>query len=77
MEVVKNILIVLEVVASVALIIAVLLQEGKDAGMGTISGNSESYMGQGKARGLNKIMSTATKWIAGAWFVLTLALSML
>ena len=77
MEVVKNILIVLEVIASVGLIIAVLLQEGKDAGMGTISGNTESYMGKGKTRGMNKIMATATKWLAGAWLVLTLALSIL
>ncbi len=77
MEVVKNILIVLEVIASVALIVAVLLQEGKDAGMGAISGNSESYMGKGNSRGLQGIMAAATKWVAAAWLVLTLALSIL
>ena len=77
MVIVTNILIVLEVLASIALIVAVLLQEGKDAGMGAISGSSESYMSKGDGRGLNAIMASATKWIATAWLVLTLALSIL
>ena len=46
MDVLKNIMIVLEVIASIALIVTVLLQTGKDAGMGAISGNNESYMGK-------------------------------
>ena len=77
MEIVKNILIVLEVIASVALIVAVLLQSGKEAGLGAISGNSDSYMGRNKSGGLEKIMASATKWIALAWLVLTLGLSIL
>ena len=45
MEVVKIILTVLEVIASVALIAVVLVQSGKEAGLsGAIAGNSESYM---------------------------------
>ena len=77
MEGVKIILIVLEVIASIGLIVAVLLQSGKEAGLGAISGNTESYMGQGKTGGLDKIMATATKWIALAWIVLALVLSIL
>lgn len=77
MEVVKIILTVLEVIASVGLIVAVLLQTGKESGLGAISGNSESYMGKGNTGSLEKIMASATKWIALAWLVLTLALSIL
>ena len=73
----KNTMIVLEVIASVALIITVLLQTGKDAGMGAISGNNESYMGKSNSRGLEKMMAKATKWVALIWLVLTLALSIL
>ena len=48
MEALKIVLIVMEVLASVALIVAVLLQSGKEAGLsGAISGNNDSYMGKG------------------------------
>ena len=43
--VVKIILIVLEVLASIALIGAVLMQSGKEAGLsGAIAGNADTYM---------------------------------
>ena len=77
MDVLKNIMIVLEVIASIARIITVLLQTGKDAGMGAISGNNESYMGKGNGRGMEKMMAKATKWVALVWLVLTLGLSIL
>lgn len=77
MEVVKIILIVLEIIASVALVAAVLLQSGKDSGLGALAGNSESYMGKGNAGGLEKIVVSATKWIALAWVIFALALSIL
>ena len=38
MEVVKIILIVLEIISSVALVVAVLLQSGKDSGLGALAG---------------------------------------
>ena len=77
MEVVKLILTILEVIASVGLIVAVVLQSGKEAGLGAISGNNQSYLGQGKTNSLDKMMASATKWIALAWLVLTLVLCML
>ena len=77
MEVVKIILIVLEIISSVALVVAVLLQSGKDSGLGALAGNSESYMGKGNAGGLEKIVASATKWIALAWVIIALALSLL
>ena len=78
MEIIRIILIVLEVIASVALIAIVLMQSGKEAGLsGAISGNSESYMSKGKGGNLDKVLASATKWIALAWVVLTLALSLI
>ena len=76
MEVLKYILIALEVLASVALIVAVLLQSGKEAGLsGAISGNNDSYMGKGKGNSLDKVLAASTKWIALAWLVLSLTLN--
>ena len=78
MEVLKTIVIVLEVLASVALIGIVLLQSGKEAGLsGAIAGNSDSYMSKSKNGGLDKKLASATKWVALAWIVMTLVISLL
>ena len=78
MEVVKIILTVLEVIASVALIDVVLVQTGKEAGLsGALAGNNESYMNKSKMGSLDKMLAKATKWIALAWIVLTLLLSLI
>ena len=77
MEAIKIILTVLEVIASVLLIIVVLVQSGKEAGLsGALSGNSDSYMSKSGKGGLDKKLASATKWIALVWILLTLALSL-
>ncbi len=76
MQVVEIILTVLEVLASIALIVVVLLQSGKEAGLsGAIAGNSDSYLGKNKKGSLDAILASATKWVALAWLVLTLTLN--
>ena len=78
MEVVKIILTVLEVIASVALIAVVLLQSGKEAGLsGALAGNNDSYMNKSKMGGLDKMLAKLTKWIALAWIVMTLILRLI
>ena len=78
MEVVKIILTVLEVIASVALIAVVLVQSGKESGLsGAIAGNSDSYMSKSKNGGLDKLLAKATKWIALAWILMTLILCLI
>ena len=78
MEVVKIILTVLEVIASIALVGVVLMQSGKEAGLsGAIAGNSDSYMSKSKNGGLDKMLAKSTKWIALVWILLTLILSLI
>ena len=78
MEVVKIILTVLEVIASIALVVVVLLQSGKEAGLsGAVSGNTDSFMNKSKMGGLDKKLASITKWIALVWIVLTLVLSLI
>ncbi len=73
MEVLKIVITVLEVIASVALVLVVLLQSGKESGLsGAIAGNSDSYMNKSKMGGLDKKLASATKWIALVWILLTL-----
>ena len=72
------ILTVLEVIASVALIGVVLLQSGKEAGLsGALSGNSDSYLNKNGMGNLDKTLAKATKWVALAWILLTLSLSLI
>ena len=78
MGVFEIILIVLEVLLSVALIAVVLMQSGKEAGLsGAIGGNNDSYMNKSKMGGWDKKLAKATKWIALAWILLTLGLCLI
>ena len=77
MDVLKIVITVLEVIASIALVAVVLMQSGKEAGLsGAISGNSESYMNK-SGGSLDKTLASATKWIALVWILLTLVLSLI
>ena len=77
MEVIKIILTVLEVIASVALVLVVMFQSGKEAGLsGALSGNSDSYLSK-SGKSLDKTLARATKWVAVVWLALTLVLSLL
>ena len=77
MGVLETILIIIEALASVALIVVVLLQSGKEAGLsGALTGASESYMNKNKKGNLDQVLASSTKWIALAWVLLTLALSL-
>ena len=77
MTVVKYILIALEVLASIALIAVVLMQSGKEAGLGAISGSTDTYMGKNKGNSMEQKIAASTKWIALVWIVLTLALNII
>ena len=77
MPVYKIIIIVFEVLASIALVAVVSMQSGKEAGLGAISGKSDSYLSKSKFGSLDKILATATKWIALVWVLLTLSLSII
>ena len=78
MGVFETILIVLEALCSIALIGVVLMQSGKEEGLsGALAGGaSESYLSKNKKGGLDAKLAASTKWIALAWVILTLALSL-
>lgn len=77
MGVLETILIILEALCSIALIVVVLMQSGKEEGLsGALSGTSNSYLSKNSKGGLDQILASSTKWIALAWVLLTLALSL-
>ena len=68
---------IIQLLAGLFLIAVVLLQSGKEAGLsGALTGASESYMNKNKKGGFDKMLATSTKWIALAWILLTLVLSL-
>ena len=71
MEIVLSVLVS---ILSIALIAVVLLQDGKDQGLGALAGNADSYMNKTGKDG-KSIVAASTKRIAAAWLVLTLCLS--
>jgi len=77
MEVLKIILTVLFVILSVVLSAIVLLQEGKQAGLGTIQGAADTYYGKNKGRTMEGKLELATKIVAILFFVLAIVLNIL
>lgn len=76
MNVVRIILLVLQMISCVALTAIILLQSGKENGLGALAGNSDNYMGK-KAGTLDAKLARWTKWVAAAFVLLTLVVSML
>lgn len=75
MTTLQLVLVIVELIVSIALVAVVLFQSGKESGLsGAISGNSQSYMNQGNRSTLDAKLASATKWIALVWVLLTLAL---
>ncbi len=60
------------IILSIVVILIVMMQEGRDSGMGVING-SDSFQDKGRARTLNAFLAKWTKWIAIVFFVLILA----
>ena len=74
---IETILAVLVSLASIAMIVVVLLQSGKKAGLsGAIAGGSDSYMSKNKSGDLDQKLASSTKWIALVWILLILLMSL-
>ena len=68
---------ILQVLASLVLILVIMFQSGKESGLsGALSGNSDTYLGKNQMASLDKKLASATKWVALVWGALTLSLSM-
>lgn len=75
-EVLEIILTVLFAIDCVVLTVIVLLQEGKSAGLGALSGASDSYWGQNKGRSMEGALVKITRIAAILFVVLAIALNL-
>lgn len=76
MEALRVIVTVLYVLICIALTIVVIMQEGKSAGLGAISGMAETYWGKNKGRSIEGKLELATKILAVLFIVISLVLNM-
>ncbi|MCR5005204.1 MAG: preprotein translocase subunit SecG [Clostridiales bacterium] len=64
-------------VDSIALVTLVLMQEGKSAGLGAISGIAESYYGKNKAHTMEGKMERLTRILAAVLIILSFIIYLL
>ena len=75
MEILRIILTVIFIVMCIALTVLVLMQEGKSAGLGAISGAAETYWGKNKGRSMEGLLVKITKWLAIGFMVIAVILN--
>lgn len=73
----RIILLVMQILACVVLTATVMLQSSKEGGLSALTGNSGNYLGKGKSATLDAKLARITKWIAAAFVLLTLIVSLL
>lgn len=69
---------VLQLLCGLGIILIVLFQSGKSAGLsGVIGGVADSFLAKNKAKTMDAKLARATKWIGALFLILTLVLLIL
>ena len=77
MEVLRGIVTVIYVLLCIALIVVVLMQEGKSAGRaGAINGVADTYWGKNKGRSIEGTLEKITKILAALFIIISVVLAM-
>ncbi len=72
----RIVLTVIFILVCVALTVLVLMQEGKSAGLGSLSGATETYWGKNKGRSMEGLLVKLTKFLAVLFLLLALILNL-
>lgn len=76
MAILKTILTVIFIFVCLALIVIILFQQGKNAGLGTVAGAAETYWGKNKGRSVEGKLEKWTKILVALFIVLAMVLNM-
>lgn len=76
MAVIRIILTVVFILVSIAISAIILMQEGKSAGLGVISGAADTYWGKNKGRSMEGKLEKITKWLIVAFMIIAILLNM-
>lgn len=76
MAVVKIIIQIIFILLCIALTVLVLMQEGKSAGLGAISGMAETYWGKNKGRSMEGNLVKITKYLPIGFMLISIVLNL-
>ena len=76
MAVLKTVLSVIFIIVSIVITVIILMQEGKSAGLGAISGAADTYWGKNKGRSMEGVLVKATTVLVVAFIVVAALLNM-
>lgn len=76
MDILKTVLIVVFIIISIAITVVILLQEGKSAGLGAISGAADTYWGKNKGRSMEGMLVKLTRVCVVLFLLLAMALNL-
>ena len=76
MAILKTILTVIFIIISLVITVAILMQEGKSAGLGAISGAADTYWGKNKGRSMEGMLVKLTRISVIIFLVLAVVLNM-
>lgn len=78
MDIVRAIVTIVYVIICIALVVIVLMQEGKSAGLsGSINGVADSYWGKNKGRSAEGALEKATRGLAVGFLLLSVVLNLI
>ena len=76
MEALRVVINIIFILVCVALTVLVVMQEGKSAGLGSISGAAETYWGRNKGRSMEGMLVKITKILAVFFMLLAVVLNL-
>ena len=78
MDALNMVITILQLLCGLAIIVIVLFQSGKSAGLsGAIGGVADSFLAKNKAKTMDAKLARATKWVGAVFLILTLVLTIL
>lgn len=76
MAALRIVLTIIFIIICVALVVLVLMQEGKSAGLGSISGAAETFWDKNKGRSIEGMLVKITRVLAVLFMVLAIVLNL-
>lgn len=76
MAILKTVLTVIFIIISIVIAVIILMQEGKSAGLGAISGAADTYWGKNKGRSMEGILVKLTRVCVILFLLLAIVLDM-
>lgn len=70
MAIFRTILMIVFIIVSIILTVIILMQEGKNNGLGAIAGAADSYWGKNKGRSMEGVLVKVTRVLVAAFLII-------